>query len=576
MFISKTLKFVLLLSLVSLFSSCRKVDIENKHVVNESEMGIEEAKVSFATILSKAVYNNKDLRLFLKENALNKFDNDFDVFYPYVKDVVITEGKSFRQVLLDYCDENQLRNIEKSIPTLTILVPDFSWAGRNCFSIKKWNPCDSTICVSIDNTDPSLNNPIWGNGELLGELPHLVFPSFPVLIVKDNERIIASASPTKASEIEYRFANEIYNGAKTKAWGEKTIEYELENPGDVFDKEDRKKEVGRYISRKDLLAISPELITAYDEFNTGCNDGVQRDFLYYGMTKENTNNGKLNVFMRDFLYRFALSPSCLKSCLDSEEDSPEIHSKKWTGRDKRWGYNKALKDLFKWGDGELEFEIAFYQSAKDKGIGHIDTWNIRVAPKDAFYVSKVDITFTWNIWGNNWTSYKVSPEAIESKWIYPSDHNNWCQLHSGWDLKSASDNIYVIAYEKDKTATITKSEEYKKTFKFSLSVKSDTENSGSVGTGGLSASKKIGLGVSGSYGDEVAEVQKFSIVYVEGDDKIGEDWVCYVDPYIEEYDGEKEYLLKEFNVGGLAFQLLPEDTRRPGYARRYIEKIRKK
>lgn len=40
------------------------------------------AKQKFAEILSKAIYENIDLRSFIKDKAIQQFDNDFDVFYP--------------------------------------------------------------------------------------------------------------------------------------------------------------------------------------------------------------------------------------------------------------------------------------------------------------------------------------------------------------------------------------------------------------------------------------------------------------------------------------------------------------
>lgn len=47
---------------------------------------VEEAQQQFAEILSKAVYNHAELRAFLKAQALKQFDNDYDVFYPLVKE----------------------------------------------------------------------------------------------------------------------------------------------------------------------------------------------------------------------------------------------------------------------------------------------------------------------------------------------------------------------------------------------------------------------------------------------------------------------------------------------------------
>lgn len=63
--------------------------------------------------MSKAVSQRQDVRMFLKAQALKKFDNDFNVFYPFVKNEKIGE-RTFKDVLSDYeKNEGDLDNIEK-------------------------------------------------------------------------------------------------------------------------------------------------------------------------------------------------------------------------------------------------------------------------------------------------------------------------------------------------------------------------------------------------------------------------------------------------------------------------------
>ena len=92
----------------------------------------QEAYSMFAKILSKAVANNIPLRSFIKETALEQFDLDFDVFYPYVKDEYVDDEKTFRNILLEYCNEDELSQIESAVPKLNILIPDWSWFGGPC------------------------------------------------------------------------------------------------------------------------------------------------------------------------------------------------------------------------------------------------------------------------------------------------------------------------------------------------------------------------------------------------------------------------------------------------------------
>ena len=56
-----------------------------------------QAKEKFASILSKAVYQHKSLRDFLKTEALEQFDENYDVLYALVRDKQIGK-QTFREI----------------------------------------------------------------------------------------------------------------------------------------------------------------------------------------------------------------------------------------------------------------------------------------------------------------------------------------------------------------------------------------------------------------------------------------------------------------------------------------------
>lgn len=95
---------------------------ENQVICNYDLLDESEAQKEFAIILSQAVYNNEPLRKFIKTEAIRQFDNDHDVFYPYVKNKKVDHDLTFRDLLLSYTNEQKLRQIEESLPLLTILV----------------------------------------------------------------------------------------------------------------------------------------------------------------------------------------------------------------------------------------------------------------------------------------------------------------------------------------------------------------------------------------------------------------------------------------------------------------------
>lgn len=82
----------------------------------------ESAQIEFAKILSKAVYADEDLRVFLKEEAIKQFDNDYDVFYPFVKDETISGGRTFREILVEHAGSCRLcrLSLKSGIITLTL------------------------------------------------------------------------------------------------------------------------------------------------------------------------------------------------------------------------------------------------------------------------------------------------------------------------------------------------------------------------------------------------------------------------------------------------------------------------
>lgn len=67
--------------------SCTSDNQENYSIEKFSNQ--EEQLKLFAKSLSKVVYNNRNVRSFLKEQALQKIDNDYDIFYPFVMDNIV-------------------------------------------------------------------------------------------------------------------------------------------------------------------------------------------------------------------------------------------------------------------------------------------------------------------------------------------------------------------------------------------------------------------------------------------------------------------------------------------------------
>ena len=127
---------IAVLSAGVLAASCTKEAPEVLPEVSDSSDETEYLS-DFAVILSRAVVEEPALRDFIKGEALSEFDNDYDVFYAWTKDKEVSGGKTFGEIVSQYDYEGRLPEILAAVPTLTVLVPDWSWINENCFCYNK-------------------------------------------------------------------------------------------------------------------------------------------------------------------------------------------------------------------------------------------------------------------------------------------------------------------------------------------------------------------------------------------------------------------------------------------------------
>ena len=174
-----------------IFSCQEDMNIENINTVDQKEMDnitIDESNIAFAEILAKAMIN-KDIRDFIKNEAMLQISNDYDVIYHYVKDFKLGDGKSFRESLAKYCSNiSYLDALTNSDLTLSILVPDLS----DEFSADKWNTDQQVPIVAYRNSNIDKSTvklkafDVHGNAF---EIERYIYPTAPTIVVKSNERL---------------------------------------------------------------------------------------------------------------------------------------------------------------------------------------------------------------------------------------------------------------------------------------------------------------------------------------------------------------------------------------------------
>lgn len=233
-------------------------------------------KRAFGKSLLKSMQESPMLRSLLKEEALNQFDNDYEVLYYLIKDKTLENGQSVHDLITKNLDGN-LDEILKTYPTLTILVPELP---ENSFSAARWDAVNTIPAVAINtgfyNDIPMINTN--GKEEVI---PGNRIPGFPIIVVKNNERLISNSQNPDFDNYETRIVYD-QNGLKLRFWA------------DGFDRR-----LNTASRRTDDL--DQKLVSAYNIYQNS--DGWQRDYIYYNIQPSSPNGSFQNNFkesMRSF------------------------------------------------------------------------------------------------------------------------------------------------------------------------------------------------------------------------------------------------------------------------------------
>ncbi|HEY1025784.1 MAG TPA: DUF3103 family protein [Sphingobacteriaceae bacterium] len=178
-----------------------KVELSSKVAISENKKKIDDGLDLIAKNLA-ASFSKKELRHFVKKQALKKFDGDFDILYKDIKSVQIN-GKSFQDHLVgsngasesDEAVFNQLKEIGSNLPLLNISVP---------VNIEKWDPDHFTPLVAIRSSDYNEKTTkkikAYDKNGIVHWLDAKKDPEFPVVAVSLNERTFV----TLAGKVELK------------------------------------------------------------------------------------------------------------------------------------------------------------------------------------------------------------------------------------------------------------------------------------------------------------------------------------------------------------------------------------
>ncbi|TWJ17455.1 hypothetical protein JN06_00768 [Bacteroides zoogleoformans] len=501
-----------------------------------SELTTAEAQVRFAKLLSQAASGSIEVRRFLQKEATKQFDNDYDVFYPLVKNKIVADGRSFRDILLSYTtDPKELAEIEQSQLLLNILIPDLTLFWD--FNAEKWDVNDAEIVVMCRDDE---SDTMYENGENIGQMEKGEIPGFPCLVVKNNERMRVKSVNTRSGEATYEFASDAFDGSKRT---ERPVTRHWERDVPLEKTEDLSKGVSPSIFRADI-------VQAWEEFK-GMTQAYQRDYIYYGITKEN-KPGNLNRAIREELFRFRVQPEAFSRIADQENKDPKLET---TSERKRFLTNQEIIKRV-WNDGKFELYFKTYVSSDVNGQAMEHILPFSVSAKDLFSIEKVHVHHrNSTAFRRSKNTYSVDSKNLRSKWYYPraSSYGDSYVFTLPWDLYSKSLAIHIFVEERDDDQILKEKRVVLNEFssKMDFSLDAGTEISG------VKLAAKLGYGISTT----TTNTSEAEISTTVGSDKLGTLSFFYYDPVIR---GERNGLYDLYSVfnGTVEATLLPRDIYR--------------
>lgn len=290
-----------------------------------------ELKKKFAEALHEAMTESANLREFLKNEALKKFNGDYDILYNYVKDHKVGNS-TFRNILKSYyINESDLIEIENTVPSLTIFVPSLP---KNSFSAENWNISRDIPLVAVRLLDNN-KTPLISYNSKSYLLDHNIIPSFPVVVIKENERIVAPNYPQYKSLTTKEYSTN--NGFNFK-FSHSIFDF-INPPIDIV-----------------IDGTPDHVVDAWEVYGKSQNLGWHRDFIYYTLQPNVPNGPYINdysEFLRDFKIE-GTGEQALDAISDASPtvnnlDDPELNPIIYDNPNNNQGSF--------WTDGSFEFEV---------------------------------------------------------------------------------------------------------------------------------------------------------------------------------------------------------------------------
>ncbi|HET8809406.1 MAG TPA: hypothetical protein VFM65_03985 [Flavobacteriaceae bacterium] len=510
----------LLMVCVFLFSSCEPENFQpstNQEKANQdyqtysreaSELDHYYLKKKFALALHQAMIQNVALREFLKNEALKKFDGDYDILYNYVKNKNV-DGSTFRELLLPFFEnKGELNEIENTIEALTIFIPSLP---QGSFSAEIWNTSEEVPLVAIkllnNEKTPIINS--QGQSYLFDDN---VIPSFPVIVIKECERITVPGFSGYDSNNNREYVSE--NGFRFK----------FSNP--AFD----------FINVIEITDGTPQdLIDAWEVNGKHQNIGWQRDYLYYTISQANSTGPYINTYseyLKDFRLEgpplSALNNIAQNSSVNSNLSDPTLNFVEFEFTDDRISQGSF------WTDGDFEFNVYLEYDVNQPPLEKAFFAN----PEDLFNLQYDTVEF-----GPFYLYFVVDIETRTLPVNLPM---------LPWRLNDYSNEWKLTFEEQDLNVVVKTEESYQSTFNANFNFSVEVKKVGAEF--GASAEQTHTSSITREYTEESDDLESAkvhfgdNVIIDEGSTQFSFFWIHFDYTYYE---------LRRYSTGKCSFSLTP-------------------
>lgn len=225
--------------------------------------------------MAKAVAN-PSIQQLLVSKAERQFDKDYDVLYHQIKNEVI-EGRTLDSYIKELSSESDY-NLFNRAPLLTVFVPHGHQATNKSDKVSTAIPM-----IAVRNRENKLI--AYNAAGEAQDLDESIMPSFPVMVVKENERVVYENKEKK----EYVKGSFLFEDE-----GNRYFFANNEFDGSLLNITTAQSDTKARLATS-FYSVDPEVRTAYNHSLT-CNTCPQRDWVYYGIYPAGgVNEGPMNI-----------------------------------------------------------------------------------------------------------------------------------------------------------------------------------------------------------------------------------------------------------------------------------------